>query len=655
METPITTKPTIISIRDHTKDIQIALLRKTKYFRAVKQFNETENVPIHLVNRFLKSLKSAKTLSSLNFKWSYIPGLQLHPEVLKSICKLHSRTLKEFQILVLYLIIPYNYQNILTPLKTINTLTIDSNKKDIEILPALKTIKKLYIDLRFETSDYELLHKTLCKLPNLTKLCIMCVPKALTNVLSLFDRITTTKNHSIKFEVATEGEQPQSAIPNLHEETGKHIRKMSLRYVHSSSFLEELFGKSPFHFQNLKTLKLDFKNTESNIINYLKYLNSIPQLEDLTLSFNEPQHGSFASSLLREFKVPASLKNLDLRSSLLLKNSISKDNLLLLNDYEGKVAYPWRDRNIFEEDPSFVDFFETFEKTKELKSLTLEFDLLEEFDIHYTNFFISIMKRIPYISSVSFQVCTKTSEMNENTGKKQSCFDIAYFISSCGKLEHIKEIEISMPNFLFDDVEISSSMNSLQTFILRTVKQEGKKSIKFSNISHSIQRLLKTLHHNSPNLSYLVFGFNELLDQSKLLQRFILLEKFKNLQTFSGKFSVKECDGHIVKQIGSIIKSLVKLKTLRIYFPESASNLEGLQDYVKYHKSIRDLFVFFKESVWFDNDCLIDTLRANLKGKGSEGSYVSFDSDIFDEEDESEESVDNGESEEEMESSIELE
>ena len=629
--------PTTASIPCHTKDIQAAVIRNYKYLRLVKQFNEEESVPNKLVSQFFKNIKRAKTLKSLNLKWSYLPNYHIRPEIVKSVCKQHSNSLQEFDSQVFFLVLPYNYRNLLLPLKKLKKLYLDNNKKDIQRLPFLRTIQELNLDLRYEITDYTQLASSVCHLPKLQTFNVLCLPKSLNNVLSSLNQISTRKDHSIKFQVSTEGEQLHSTIPQIHENTSKKVTKMSFQYIHSTKFLDDFFGRLPFPFGSLRSLRLDFKKTEVNVTTYFKYLASLPDLEHLSLTFSESTNESFTKHFVKEFRVPSTLKTLDITcpisfQDLLLRNSEMSPN------FQNNID-SWRSRNIFEEDSDFVGFLQSFATAKNLKILILDFDLLEAFNPHYVNFFISIVTRTPQLASLNIQM--KPLDLQDKILPEAS-FDLAEFLKACSQMKNLNELQISMPSFAFSNAFVSSTMADIHTFALRSskLKDEFENETDFViNDNLPIQNLLKSLGKNALNLTTLVLDFNEVIDQDKLLQRFALLQQLKNLRSFSGKFSVRQCDLTTVQSIGKILQSFRKLVNLAIKFPDSDTTFTNLKDYIKYHKNIRSVLIYFYKSGWLDSDCIINPLKTELKEMEPEDdledsgeSYENFE-EIEDDED----------------------
>lgn len=603
--------PITASIPCHTKDIQAAVIRNYKYLRLVRQFNEEESVPNTLVAQFFKNIKRAKTMKALSLKWSYLPNYHVRPEIVKSVCKQHSYTLQEFDSQVFFLILPYYYRNLLLPLKKLKRLYLDNNKKEIKRLPSSTNLQELNLDLRFELTDYKQLTDSICRLPKLQTLKILCLPKSLTNVLSLFNHVSARKDHSIKFQVSTEGEQCHPPIPAIHQNTMKQVTKMSFQYIHSTKFLDDFLGRFPFPFESLRTLRLDFKNTEANIPSYFQHLVSIHTLEHLSLNFGESRNKSFPSIFIQEFRVPPNLKTLDLTSPLSFQDLL--DHLDLA-------------KNIFEDqDSNFANFLHSFETAKNLKVLILDFDLLEAFNPHHLNFLISIATRIPQIASLNIQMKTNFPvSAQENTMiLPELSFDLAEFLKACSQMSCLNELQISMPSFAFSNAVIAPSMKEIHTFALRSSKQKEEEEFENEtdfviNETLPIYNLLKSLRKNALNLTTLVLDFNEVIDQDKLLQRFVLLQQLENLRSFSGKFSVRQCDIPTVHSIGKILQSFRKLVNLAIRFPDSDSSFTQLKDYIKYHKNIRSVLIYFYKSGWLDNDCLINPLRTELKEMESE-------------------------------------
>jgi len=242
--------------------------------------------------------------------------------------------------------------------------------------------------------------------------------------------------------------------------------------------------------------------------------------------------------------------------------------------------------------------------------MTLEFNMLEEFNPHYTNFIVSILNRVPNLCSFETYLKDTTPDKDKEPGK--GCFDLFPFLDVCSRLEKAEQIEISMPNLLFEDAEFNPSTKSLKSLTIGVNESDEDKPLKFTNISRFVKKLLGTLYKTSPDLVNLTLDFNEVVDETKLSTRFNMIKKFKKLEGLGLRFTLKKCDQTVAHEVGKILQELRSLNTMVLKFTDSNKKIYGIQNFIKYHKSLRDMLVQLNESSWIDNDYFMDPLRCQI-------------------------------------------
>jgi len=243
--------------------------------------------------------------------------------------------------------------------------------------------------------------------------------------------------------------------------------------------------------------------------------------------------------------------------------------------------------------------------------MTLDFNLLEEFNPHYTNFIVSLLKRVQNLTS--FEAYIKDTTTDEAKIEGKGCFDLYPFFKAFSKLEKVEQIEISMPNLIFEDAELSSETKcNLKSLTIGINENDESKSIKFANISLFVTRLLKRLSESSPSLVNLTLDFTEVVTERKLLNRFNLIKNFKRLEGLGLRFILKKCTHLTAMEVGRALQSLERLNTMVLKFIESDKKIYGIQNYIRYHTSLRDMLVQLNESSWIDNDYFMDPTRCQI-------------------------------------------
>jgi len=598
-----------VSIPCHIRDIRNFLLRNPKYLQTVDQFSKYESLPVPLLNKLFKRVQHAKTLKAFQLKWSYFPALQVNPGHIKSIFKHHCKTIEKHDVLVLEYATPYDYKNLFVPLKQVKTASVYSNK-DIKRALALKNLKKLIIRFTHEIPNYTLLRILLRRLIHLKNLYFTVTPNMFSSLLGVIDQIEAINERNINIEFIIEGDQENLIIPKLKAKTRESIQKLNFQSIRSETLLNKVLAEKIPVFSQLKSLMLGFSNITTQTAICLGHLSALSKLEHLSLVFTENRLKNVAAEVTRRLKFPPSLVSLELSIPLYLRSLVCKNKVILRNPNITNLRYPWRHINIFEDEPSFNSLFHSLANAKGLKTMTLDFNMLEEFNPHYTNFIVSILKRVPNLCSFETYLKDTTLDKNKESGK--GCFDLFPFLEVCSKLEKAEQIEISMPNLLFDDAEFHPSTKCLKSLTIGVNENDEDKPLKFTNISRFVKKLLKTLYKTSPDLVNLTLDFNEVVDETKLLMRFCLIERFKKLEGLGLRFTLKKCDQTVSQEVGRILQALRSLNTMVLKFTDSNKKIYGIQNFIKYHKSLRDMLVQLNESSWIDNDYFMDPLRCQI-------------------------------------------
>jgi hypothetical protein len=608
--TAIPSLPFSTSLPCNVKDIQTFILRKPKFMRRVEQFNGDETLPSHLIFQFFKKLMDSKCIQAFDLKWNYSPGQHTKPEIIKAIFKRHCQSMRKYAIKVVNSNLPYHYNNLWMPLKNVLTLSIDNNK-DIRKLLVLRTAENVSIHLRIGVVNYRTLYNVLYRLPNLKNLQIICLPEALNDVLLIIDELTVMKKKSIKFEIIAEGQEHHTDIPKLQTRINERIGQMSFQHISPETLLDNLFINKSLFFSHLKILKMEFNNIDEQPITYFRYLREVTGLEKLTLIISECQDKAVAGCVIKDLKLPLSLQTLELNIPLHLSSLLKHTKHLIRKSHNFQKELLWRNRNIFEEEPSFVSLFETFEEAKKMKRIVFDFHLLEDFNPHYTNFIVSILSRLRNISALEIQV--RSNVEGETKNQDQGCFDLLPFFKVCSMMPYVEQIDILMPNLLFTGAEFNPITTCLKSFTIGVDEKDEEKPIKFENISKPVEKLLKTLTKYSPDLENLNLDYGEVLTQETLAKRFWIIQKFQKLEALGGRFFIHKCNKNTVRNIGTVLRSLKRLNIVLLKFLETGKTIYNIENYIKYHKSIKNMLIQFNDSAWMDNDCLVDPLRCDIK------------------------------------------
>lgn len=594
------------------KDIQSFVSRRPKFMRVVDQFNEDELLPPHLLFRFFKSTKSVKQLKTLNLNWNYLPGIHARPEVVKSVMKRHCQSIQKFDTVVLDQVKSYHFKNLYVPLKRVVTASLD-NDKDIKKLLALKTMENLKINVKSESLDYKQLEGVLMRQPNLKNLNIVCLPKSLDRILVILEKLKVKKQEQINFEVSVGGHQNPNQLIRFQAIVNEKIREMNFHLASPNETLKSFLSGQPLIFNTLKSLKLEFTDVNLQTTSYLKHLERFNNLENLTVAFMHCQDKEIAGNIIKNIRIPPSVKKLELNIPLHLSSLLTQTKQLIKKNKVYKRNFPWRNRNIFEEEEAvFGSFFQNFADAKQLHTIAFDFHMLEGFNPHYTNFIISILNRVQNITALEIQVNDHFQDKTIN--RSTTYFDLAPFFKACSSMPNVEQIDMLMPNLLFKDAEFIPVTKSLKSLTIGVDEREEDNPIKFQDISKSVEKLLKTLSRYAPDLVTLSLDFAEELDQENLVKRFFMIQKFKKLEALGARFFVGKCDPLTTQQIGQVLKSLKQLNMLLLKFFNTDKVIYGIENYVKYHKYIRNILIQFNESTWMDNECLLDPLNCQIKG-----------------------------------------
>jgi hypothetical protein len=579
--------------------------------RVVDQFNEDELLPPHLLFRFFKSTKSVKQLKTLNLNWNYLPGIHARPEIIKSVMKRHCQSIQKFDTVVLDQVKSYHFKNLYVPLKRVVTASLD-NDKDIKRLLALKTLENLKINVKSETLDYKKLETVLMRQPHLKHLNIVCLPKSLDQILLILEKLKVSKQGQINFEVSIGGHQDPNQIIRMHTIVNERIREMNFHLASPNETMRSFFTGQPLIFNTLQTLKLEFSEVNLQTTTYLKHLEHFNNLEHLSIAFIHCQDKDIAGNIIKNLRIPTSVKKLELNIPLHLSSLLTSTKQMIKKNKVYKRNFPWRNRNIFEEESVFESFFQNFSNAKQLHTIAFDFHMLEGFNPHYTNFIISVLNRVQNITALEIQVNDHFQDKTVN--RSTTFFDLAPFFRACSTMPYVEQIDMLMPNLLFKDAEFTPVTKNLKSLTIGVDEREEDNPIKFKDISKSVEKLLRTLSRNAPELVTLSLDFAEELDQESLVKRFYMIQKFKKLEALGARFFVGECDQLTTQQIGQVLKSLTQLNMLLLKFFNTDKTIYGIENYVKYHKYIRNILIQFNESTWMDNECLLDPLNCQIKG-----------------------------------------
>lgn len=602
-------QPSSVSIPCHIRDIKNFIVKRPKHIRSVEQISKYESLPVPLLTKFFKQVQRAKTLKAFQLKWSYYPALQINAGHVKSIFRHHCKTIQKSDVLILYFFTPFNYKSLFTPLKACKTVSVYSNR-DMKKSLALNKVENFAMKFTHEDPDYHLFKTILRRLKNMKALYLNVNSSVFNSLFTILNQSKIIEERGIKVEVTIEGDQGNLAFPKLHSKAREKIAKLNFQSIQSDAFLNKVLTEKLYIFHQLQTLMISFGNITTQTAYYLSHLSGVQRLQHLSLSFNESRLKNVAAEITRRLKLPPSLVTLELSMPLYLKSLITRNKVCLKNIHTQNI-YSWRDRNIFEDEPAFQTLFQSFAAAKELKAMTLDFNLLEEFNPHYTNFVVSLLTRVQNLTS--FEAYIKDTTTDEAKIEGKGCFDLYPFFKSFSKLEKVEQIEISMPNLIFEDAELSSeSKCNLKSLTIGINENDESKSIKFANISLFVTKLLKRLSESSPSLVNLTLDFTEVVTERKLLNRFNLIKNFKKLEGLGLRFILKKCTHFTAMEVGRALQSLERLNTMVLKFTDSDKKIYGIQNYIRYHTSLRDMLVQLNESSWIDNDYFMDPTRCQI-------------------------------------------
>jgi len=594
-----------MSVPSHVQDLRKLVIRRYKYLRKVEQYSNDESMPICLFSKLFKTIKTAKSLSTLHFKWAYLTALNIKPGVIKLIFRRHCKTIKEFDISIMNQNVFESIKSLATPLKNLTTASIYTSL-DIKNTSALPSIKHLVIQFDENKNHYEPLLKVLRRLQRLQTIQFIIEPYSLSQVLYLMNHLTRNNGRDIDFQIVIMGDQQTMNIPKIHRNTLQKVARFSFESIRSEDLLIDVLTRLVFGFNQLKSLVLQFSDIRTDTIQFLAHFKNLPKLEDLRIKYLDTKSKAKASKIITSIKFPASLKTLELSMPLQLKGLIAK-NKQYLGERKSK-NYAWRRQNIFEDEPAFQPLFESMNDSKNIKTVVLDINLLEEFNPHYTSFFISLLNRMPDINSFHVNLTDRTK--NAAKLKGAACFDLAYFLEACSKMQRIEQIEILMPNFLFEDTgfEMKFQNGCLKGLAVAIIEDNETSTVNFTNINKFVKNLLGKLIETTPNLINLTLDFTETIDENTLLTRFNLINKLTKLEGLGLKYQLTKCSKSTIESVGRILRSLSRLNTMFLKFSQSDEILCEINEYIKHHNHFRDVLVQVNDASWIDNDYFMDKI-----------------------------------------------
>lgn len=589
------------SIEPYPQEILEFSVRGYKYLRCVDQFKDDDDLLDLFVIHFQKRLKKIKILRKMVLKTSPSFDVQIKSTNIKSLVKSHSQSLQSLDISDLSCLQLSPHRKILIHAKNLKKLHINSKKAEIKDLQALKGLKSLSIDIRdtnVKTSD---LYSPLTKLKNLRILQLSSHRADFNKALDLLNQIAATDNKTlldIRIK-AIKGNEPYDDLPELNNRLKQMITKMHLPSITAIQPFSMILNNQFQGFQNLKSLRLEFSNPDPSHATYLKMLENIPLLKNLVLGVSESNSKEFSAGVIRNLRLPSSLQNLELCMPLSLEDYILSNASVIKH---AKEKFAWRAKNYFEEEPLFNSFFKVFENTKLLRKMALDYKMLDSFSSFYTNFFVSILNRLPQIQS--FALCVKDCAKQRLPNEPSEGFDLALLLDSCSKMEGLQGLEVAVPNILFEGVKLSPNLSQLKEFHISVTDPEGNeleqenKTLKFTNISKFLIKLLKDLKVIAPNLKSLILNIGEVMDDLTFCERFRLISWFKNLEYLYLQFLIPKCSNEASRSVGRLLQSMKKLKTLVLQFNDSDPNTFAIKTYITYHKSIQGVLLVSNKDVW---------------------------------------------------------
>lgn len=238
--------------------------------------------------------------------------------------------------------------------------------------------------------------------------------------------------------------------------------------------------------------------------------------------------------------------------------------------------------------------------TKNLDKIELELQIFEKFRSYYTNFFVSILKRLPQLSAFGFHVTDHRINKKEN--QLSEGLDLSQLLCAASEISNLEQLEISMPNLLFDDNTAKPCLRSMKEFNIGVSGSEDEEPVRFENISKWVTGTLKTLIRSAPELTCLILDFRETIDEQTFLKRFTLIEQFRNLEFLCISLTVEQCSQETVRNVGRAIQSLKKLSTLVLKFYGSDKNIFDVKTYMKRRPTTRDIFISVDELAWVGDE-----------------------------------------------------
>jgi hypothetical protein len=539
---------------------------------------------------------------------------------MRSIYRFHGRTIQSSELFPYVSAFHLLLSRVNVPLKNIRSLYLYGFPKELQLLSVLQKLETIKVDLflgdNIHAALLELKHlKRLPRLKTITFFVQASRFQMLVNTLGEFDKDDLKKIKSIKLEIEGEVDFSFSAGLSACSNILDKINELNFKSIANEHFLETYLVQMK-QLRNLQGLKIYLNSFTKQGAQSLSSLKSLDQLTSLNLSLGQPAEKNALNLPLRYLKLPSSLQNLFLKFPLKI-HSFLKQKKGLLQQYEmpnNEGILAWKTSNIFEQDETLLDFFETM---KGLKHLDFEILLSEDFRPFYINFFISILKRA--VNLISFDLNIEDSSFrNENSRvntQVQNYWDLPYFLKSCGHMLSLSSFSLNVPFLIFGPMEASLAQKfpKLDAMSLCIHMKEEDEIPTVQESSHHVQRILKTM--DISNVTFLHLNFVEKISESELLARFELIKSMKAIKFFSGQFFVPKIRKESVHELGLLIQSLHKLKKLCLKFIDSDREIVTLMNYAKYHRSLQNLLMIFNEAHWIDDDCLLYPLHSSIKGK----------------------------------------
>lgn len=585
------------SLDAYPQDIHQFLLRGYKYLRTMSQFHEDDDMDNIIVSRFIKKTKTAKTLKKLVLKINpSCSNVQMTTEQVRSILKAHSQNLKGLDVCELPCLQGKIPKGFLLPVKNIKVVHMKARKAEIKGLQGFRDLERAWIDMRYPNMKMNLLYMALAKLKNMKKIELLPYPVDLSRTLELLDQLTAKFGKQLNIHIAaSKGNENYNKLPEINDSLSKMITQLKLESIATISLLDDLFRNSAPVFTNMHKLELKFNVPDLDLVSYLKLLSTMPVLGKLSLEFGDLCSKEFSQALMNNMSLPLSIQQLKIKIPLSLESYLINNLELIQNS---RKRFPWRQKNYFEEEPCLKSFFKAFENTKSLRKLSLDFKMLENFSSYSTSFFIAILNRLQGLNS--FEISVKEFSKQENPGQEPECFDVALLLDCCSKMTQLQSIEVAMPNLLFEDAKLSQNLTSLKEFHIGISEHEDNETLKFG-VAKTMKGILNCLVNIAPNLKSLILDFREVIDGPTFCSRFMLIERFKNLEYLHLRMVIEKCNSQKIKTVGKLLQSLKKLKTLVLHFNDSDPKIFSIRTYISYHRHIREVLLVSNDAVWLGN------------------------------------------------------